>query len=54
MDCLCLICESSVEAFLSFGEMPLANGFLSPEEFNDETATNWVWDCAASVGWFSW
>ena len=36
MDCLCLICESSVEAFLSFGEMPLANGFLSPEEFNDE------------------
>ena len=36
MDCLCLICESSVEPFLSFDKMPLANGFLRPEDFNDE------------------
>lgn len=32
----CLICERSVEPFLSFGKMPIANGFLTPEEFSDE------------------
>jgi len=32
----CLICGSSVEAFISFGQMPIANGFLTPEEFESE------------------
>ena len=32
----CLICQTSYEAFMSFGEMPIANGFLTPDEFDDE------------------
>lgn len=32
----CLICGSGVEAFISFGQMPIANGFLTPEEFESE------------------
>lgn len=32
----CLICESPVEPFMSFGRMPIANGFLTPEQFGDE------------------
>jgi methylation protein EvaC len=32
----CLICESSIEPFLSFGRMPIANGFLTREQFDDE------------------
>jgi len=29
----CLICGSPVETFMSFGEMPIANAFLLPEDF---------------------
>ena len=32
----CLICENPIEPFLSFGKMPIANGFLTPEQFGDE------------------
>lgn len=32
----CLICSASIEAFLSFGKMPIANAFLTPEQFPDE------------------
>jgi len=32
----CLICNASIEPFMSFGPMPIANGFLSPAEFSDE------------------
>lgn len=32
----CLVCEGAVEQFLSFGQMPLANGFLAAEEFGRE------------------
>ena len=32
----CLICETLIEPFIDFGRMPIANGFLSPEEFADE------------------
>lgn len=32
----CHICKSPVEKFMSFGKMPIANGFLSPEEFKSE------------------
>lgn len=32
----CLICRTSYEPFLSFGKMPIANGFLLPDAFNDE------------------
>jgi len=32
----CLICNSPVESFISFGKMPLANGFLTPDRFGDE------------------
>lgn len=32
----CLICGSSIEPFMSFGRMPIANGFLRPEQFPDE------------------
>lgn len=32
----CRICGSSIERFMSFGRMPIANGFLSLEQFADE------------------
>jgi len=32
----CLICGSSIEPFISFGRMPIANGFLAPEQFDSE------------------
>lgn len=32
----CLICAAPVERFMSFGRMPIANGFLSPDQFADE------------------
>jgi methylation protein EvaC len=32
----CLICEAPVEPFMSFGKMPIANGFLSPDQFAEE------------------
>jgi methylation protein EvaC len=32
----CLICDFELHSFMSFGEMPLANGFLAPEQFADE------------------
>lgn len=32
----CLTCDAPIESFLSFGRMPLANGFLSPEDFATE------------------
>ena len=32
----CLICNEPIKPFMSFGRMPLANGFLAPEQFADE------------------
>ena len=32
----CLICRNGVEPFMSFGRMPIANGFLTREQFADE------------------
>ncbi len=32
----CLICNGTIEPFVSFGRMPIANGFLSPSQFADE------------------
>lgn len=32
----CLICEAPIEPFLDFGRMPIANGFLTPDQFGDE------------------
>ena len=32
----CLICEAQCQPVLSFGRMPIANGFLSPERFGSE------------------
>jgi len=32
----CLICGKPIEPFMSFGRMPLANGFLTPDQFPDE------------------
>ena len=32
----CLICEDPYQPFMSFGRMPLANGFLTAEQFADE------------------
>jgi methylation protein EvaC len=32
----CLSCNASIELFIDFGSMPLGNGFLSPEQFDDE------------------
>lgn len=32
----CLICESEIKPFMSFGKMPIANGFLAAEQFKDE------------------
>ena len=33
---VCLICESGFTPFLSFGKMPIANGFLTKDQFQDE------------------
>jgi len=33
----CLICEQDYEPFVSFGKMPIANAFLSEEEFGKES-----------------
>jgi methylation protein EvaC len=32
----CRICKSPIKPFMSFGRMPIANGFLSPRQFADE------------------
>jgi methylation protein EvaC len=32
----CLICNSLIEPFMSFGQMPMANAFLSPHELSEE------------------
>lgn len=32
----CRICKSRFEPFISFGKMPIANGFLTPEQFSNE------------------
>jgi methylation protein EvaC len=32
----CLVCRASIEPFLSFGKMPIANGFLTREQFAAE------------------
>lgn len=32
----CLICDFPIEPFISFGQMPIANGFLSPDQFVEE------------------
>jgi len=32
----CLVCKTRYEPFISFGKMPIANGFLSPEQFSEE------------------
>src|SRR5215813_5838239 len=32
----CLICDEPFLPFMSFGRMPIANGFLAPEDFQDE------------------
>src|SRR6476659_6943051 len=33
---MCLICGKPVEPFISFGRMPIANGFLTRQEFEHE------------------
>jgi methylation protein EvaC len=32
----CLVCASLIEPFMSFGSMPIANGFLAPDQFASE------------------
>ncbi len=32
----CRICGAPIAPFMSFGQMPIANGFLMPEQFDDE------------------
>jgi methylation protein EvaC len=32
----CRICAAPIAPFMSFGQMPIANGFLLPEQFEDE------------------
>lgn len=32
----CLICNTPIEPFMSFGKMPIANGFLIPEQYPKE------------------
>ena len=32
----CLICDTAIQPFISFGRMPIANHFLLPNEFDDE------------------
>ena len=32
----CKICNSTVDELMDFGEMPIANGFLERDQFEDE------------------
>ena len=32
----CLICKTPIGPFISFGKMPIANGFLTPDQYSDE------------------
>lgn len=32
----CLVCQQPLGPFMSFGRMPIANGFLTPDQFADE------------------
>jgi methylation protein EvaC len=32
----CLVCESPIEPFMTFGQMPIANGFLREDQFDEE------------------
>jgi methylation protein EvaC len=32
----CLICDHAIDPFISFGRMPIANGFLTPDQFAAE------------------
>jgi len=32
----CLICKAKIDPFISFGKMPIANGFLKEEQFSSE------------------
>jgi methylation protein EvaC len=32
----CLICKSEISPFISYGQMPLGNGFLKPEQYEKE------------------
>src|SRR2546423_15706552 len=32
----CLICRTGIDPFMSFGRQPIANAFLTPEEFGSE------------------
>lgn len=32
----CLVCNSTIEPFMSFGKMPIANGFLTSDQVRDE------------------
>jgi len=32
----CLICKNDINPFISYGDMPIANGFLTKEKFKDE------------------
>jgi len=32
----CLVCGAAIEPFMSFGKMPIANGFLTPDQFAQE------------------
>src|SRR3972149_2685079 len=32
----CRVCNSKIEAFMSFGKMPIANGFLMPDQLASE------------------
>src|SRR5579883_1816170 len=32
----CRVCDAAISAFMSFGRMPIANGFLAAEEVKDE------------------
>ena len=34
--CKCLVCQTEIEPFMTFGKMPIANGFLSKEQFSEE------------------
>lgn len=32
----CLVCAAAIEPFISFGKMPIANGFLTPDQYASE------------------
>ena len=47
----CLVCDKSLGPLISFGKMPIANGFLTKEQFSSEYFFNCELRFVKNVKW---